>query len=242
MPERLRDAVAIMQPYIFPNLGYMTLVHASQDFIFYDDVNFIKKGWINRNRVLVNGQPYKFSIPLLGASQNLKINEIRISERQKFQTKFLRTLDLAYKAAPYKDMAIDYVKKVLSSESERISDLAILSVVYFFDYIGVEKTFHIASEIIDSQKELTRAKRLIHLTKLQDSNCYINPIGGISLYSKEEFSREGVELYFIKQNYPPYEQHGGSTNKFIEGLSIIDVMMSQSPDEIRSSLRDFETL
>ena len=242
MSERLRNAVAIMQPYIFPNLGYMTLVHASQDFIFYDDVNFIKKGWINRNRVLVNGQPYKFSVPLLGASQNLKINEIRISERQKFKSKFLKTLDLAYKAAPYKNIAIDYVETVLSCESEKISDLAVLSVVCFFDYIGIEKKFHLASEIVDSQKELTRAKRLIHLTKLQDSSCYINPIGGASLYSKEEFLRGGVELYFIKQNYLPYKQYGGSSSKFIEGLSIIDVMMSQSPDEIRSSLRDFEAL
>ena len=97
----------------------------------------------------------------------------------------------------------------------------------FFDYIGKKVSSY--GEIVDSQR-LTRAKRLIHLTKLQDSSCYINPIGGASLYSKE-FLRGSVELYFIKQNYLPYKQYGGSSSKFIEGLSIIDVMMSRL-DEI----------
>jgi hypothetical protein len=218
----------------------MSLVYAARDFIFYDDVNFIKKGWINRNQVLVNGQPYKFTIPLIGASQNLKINEIKTSERQKFKIKFLKTLNSAYKSAPFKNITLDYVEKVLSHETDKISILAASSIVYFFDYIGIKKNFFVASALKETHKELAGKKRLIELTKSQGSNCYINSIGGISLYSKEEFLNEGIELYFIKQNYRNYEQAGIPSAKFIEGLSIIDVMMNQHPDQIRSSLHDFE--
>ena len=70
--------LAIMQPYLFPYLGYFQLIAAVDKFVFYDDVNFIKNGWINRNRLLISGKVNYITIPLSGASSFLKINQVLV--------------------------------------------------------------------------------------------------------------------------------------------------------------------
>src|SRR5690606_39843209 len=122
------NTVAIMQPYAFPYLGYFNLVQASGVFVFYDDVNFITRGWINRNRVLVKGQAHQFSIPLSGASQNKRILDVGLHDFGAFRNKFLKQLKHAYRHAPCYGSGLAYAEEVLSSDYERIADLAIASV------------------------------------------------------------------------------------------------------------------
>src|SRR5687768_13108726 len=100
--------LAIMQPYLFPYIGYFQLMHAADKFVVYDDVNYIKGGWVNRNRILVNGKPHMFTLPLKNAGSNIKINEIEVSggELMKWREKFLRTLQQAYAKAPFKNDVI----------------------------------------------------------------------------------------------------------------------------------------
>ena len=105
--------VAIMQPYFAPYIGYFQLINEVDIFVIYDDVNFIKKGWINRNNILINGQPNLFSIPLINVSQNKKINETYISLDQKWKTEFLKRIQIAYKKAPYFEEAYVLVKKII---------------------------------------------------------------------------------------------------------------------------------
>ena len=92
---------AVMQPYLFPYIGYFQLINAVDTFVVYDDVNYIKKGWINRNSILVNEKPFLFTVDLKEVSQNKLINEITIDENSNWKKNILRTIELSYKKAPF---------------------------------------------------------------------------------------------------------------------------------------------
>jgi len=229
-----------MQPYVFPYIGYMNLVKASDKFVFYDDVHFIKKGWINRNRIISGGEPYRFTIPLKHQSQNILIKDTEVSGLSKFADKFLKQLDFEYKKAPHKSKVLDYVREVLTNNHKNISEVAIASVKLFFRYIDVEKDFYCSSKEFESTRGLEKADRLIQITKSFDSNEYINAIGGTSLYSKELFASNGVTLNFVKPLLPSYLHCNGRDGIFNPGLSIIDIMMNISEYEIRNHLNCYE--
>lgn len=229
-----------MQPYVFPYIGYMNLVNASDNFVFYDDVNFIKKGWINRNRIMLMGEPFRFSIPLKRQSQNVLIKDTEVANLTEFADKFLEQLKSSYKKSPYKNSVLDYVKEVLDNRHVSISEVAIASVELFFTYLGVSKSFHYSSKEFAATRGIEKAERLIKITELLQSKNYINAMGGTTLYEKEFFRSRGVKLEFVKPTLIPYEHCNFSAMNFSAGLSIIDLMMNLSPEEIRIHLDSFE--
>lgn len=233
------STVGIMQPYVFPYIGYMNLVHASDKFVFYDDVNFIKKGQINRNNIILIDRPYRFTISLREQSQNKLIKDIEILNLKAFSEKFLKQLDASYKNSLYKNATLGYVQNVLTSGSKSISDLAILSVKNFFKYIGIEKKFLVSSKEFSSTQKFEKTDRLIAITKKLGCKNYANAVGGLSLYIKEDFKRKGINLKFVKPVIKPYIHTNLKSNNFYPGLSIIDVMMNLSIDEICSQLESY---
>ena len=236
----MTNRIAIMQPYVFPYIGYMNLVKASDKFVFYDDVNFIKKGWINRNRVMLAGEPYRFSIPLKQQTQNVLIKDTEVSDLSKFSDKFLKQLGSSYKKSSNKDSVLDYVREVLRNRHLSISEVAIGSVELFFDYVGIEKQFHYSSKEFSETRGLDKAERLIRITETLKSDKYINAIGGTALYGKEYFASKGVKLGFVKPSLMPYEHCNVIGSSFTPGLSIIDIMMNLSEKDICSQLDSFE--
>lgn len=209
---------AVMQPYLFPYLGYYQLVNSVDKFVFYDDVNFIKQGYINRNSILSNGQALRFTIPVPGATQNKKINEFDFSVEVR---KTLATIKQSYAKAPYFESVYPIVEKVLTQEDRSIVSLCKSSVVCVFEYLNIEKNFYISSKL-DCCGGANAAERLIEISKKLGCDKYINSPGGINLYNKEQFAKNGIELYFIKMNQIEYKQN---TAEFVPYLSIIDVLM-----------------
>ena len=232
-------SVAIMQPYLFPYIGYMNLVYASDKFVFYDDVNFINKGWINRNRIILMNKPYRFTLPLQAKSQTKLIKDIEILDLKAFTEKFISQIDISYKNSSNKIAVLTYVQNVLNSEKKYISDLAITSIKNFFKYIGVEKEFLISSKDFSSTKKLHGIERLISISKRLNCENYLNLIGGLSLYKKEDFKTKDVQLKFLKPSLMPYKQSNLNSDIFYPALSIIDVMMNQSVDEIHNQLKSY---
>ena len=102
--------IAIMQPYFFPYLGYWQLMNIVDKFVIYDDVNYIKRGWINRNRILVEGKPFYIHVPVMKASQNKIINEMEVFVDSSLRKKELKTIELAYKKAPFFDSVYPLIK------------------------------------------------------------------------------------------------------------------------------------
>ena len=206
----------------------------------YDDVNFIKKGWINRNRIMLMGEPFRFSIPLKRQSQNVLIKDTEVADLVKFADKFLTQLNSSYKNSPYKSSVLDYVKEVLDGRHVSISEVAIASVELFFTYVGISKSFRYSSKEFGATRGMERAERLIAITEILQSNNYINAIGGTTLYEKELFSSKGINLQFVKPALMPYAHCNGIVSGFSAGLSIIDLMMNLSVEEIRTHLDSFE--
>ena len=232
-------AVAIMQPYFFPYLGYFQLVQAVDHFVFYDDVMFIKKGWINRNRILMQGNEFLFTIPLEKQSQNKTIRESTVSWGKEFPNKFMNQLDSAYKKAPNYTEVRNLVDQVLHRKFESLADLASESVQATWAYLGLEKKFYQSSQLSVSE-DLGRAERLIEITKFLGESNYINAVNGQELYEKGFFKENGIDLHFLKPNLIPYLQ--GTTKEFVNGLSMIDVLMWNKKEDVVQWVENFQLI
>lgn len=229
-------AVAIMQPYFFPYLGYFQLVQAVDHFVLYDDVMFIKKGWINRNRIMMQGQDFMFTIPLEKQSQNKTIRESTVAWNSEFPSKFLVQLRSAYKKAPHVESVMSLIEGVLVEKPSSLAELAGSSVKVTWDYLGLKKAFYYSSTLSVSS-ELGRAERLIEITKSFKESVYVNAANGKALYDKPSFAHQGVELQFIESELPVYSQ--GNNPDFLAGLSMIDVLMWNDIPRIREMLTSY---
>lgn len=231
--------VAIMQPYIFPHIGYFQLINEVETFVFYDDVNFIKRGWINRNKILINGNKSLITFPCLKVSQNKEIREIEIDLSDIAYKNFLKTIYYSYKKAPFFDKVYSIIVECLESDSKTISELAILSVQKTCNYLEIKTNLELSSQKYAHTKELGKAERLIEIVKENKATQYINAIGGQKLYTKEYFKSLGVDLFFLNPNTLTYKQFD---NPFVPNLSIIDVMMFNSVEEVKLMLNNYELI
>lgn len=214
--------LAIMQPYLFPYLGYFDLIRSVDKFVIYDDVNYINRGWINRNRILVNGEPYMFTLPLKNASQNKKIFDISISDNyQDWKRKFMKTLSNNYTKADNFDECYRLIDELLSYETTNISNFLTNSIKSLSEYLDI-KTEIVESSSYYKNQELKSYSRIINICEKEGANIYVNAIGGKELYNAEDFDTKGIKLRFMEEREYVYYQHNKS---FYSNLSIIDALM-----------------
>ena len=230
--------IGIMQPYFFPYMGYWQLINAVDKYVIYDDVNFIKNGWINRNNILLNGKKYLVTLPLDGASSFLLINQIRTTSKTKDKEKVLKTIVQSYKKAPYFENVISIVENTIMNESKFICDALIYSIKSVINYLDIKTEILISSEL-DKDNSLSSEDKVIHICKLLNGNNYLNAIGGQELYNKSNFEKQNLQLSFLKMNQQNYKQ---LSNDFVPNLSMIDVLMFNSPSSIREMLNDYEVM
>ncbi len=231
-------SVAMMQPYLFPYLGYFQLLNAVDVFVFADDVNFIKGGFINRNRILLKNEEYFITIPCAKKSQNKLIKEIQISDRFKgYPEGILLTIRQAYGKAPFFEDVFPLIESVFNSGIENISTLAAASVESVSKYLEINVDFKFSSLSFNHTKGQEKSTRLMNITKELGSSTYTNPIGGKKIYCKKCFEVQGVTLIFLESEVIPYSQ---SSEKFVPGLSIIDVLMNNSLEDVQKLLNRYK--
>lgn len=228
--------VAVMQPYLFPYIGFFQMINAVDVFVFYDDVNFIKGGWINRNRMLMNGSDKLFTVPLKDASSFKLIKEIEINTEVPAYSKILTSIWQSYKKAPFFPEVFPIIESVFRSPNETISDLAMLSIQAVNEYLGITTVIKRSSLDFGDTKGFDRAERLIAICKQTGAEKYINAIGGQELYTKEYFASKGIDLKFIKSQPIEYRQFD---NEFVPWLSIIDLLMFNSVEEVKLMLNKY---
>ena len=161
--------IGIMQPYFFPYMGYWQLLNEVDKYVIFDDVNFINRGWINRNRILVEGVPKYFNISMVGASQNKKINEIQIDLNPKLVKKKMRTIEYAYKKAPYFEQVFPIVESILSFENNNLALYIENSIYTICDYLNI-KTEIIISSSLNKNNELKGKEKTAPGKKVQAFN------------------------------------------------------------------------
>lgn len=233
--------LSIMQPYIFPYIGYFHLIEASDEIVFYDDVTFIKGGWINRNRTLVNGKDSLFTIPLSKSSSYKLINETNLHPTlfPIWKRKFLKTIEQNYSKAPFFADSYNLIENALDFECETISELAIHSINSVYNFLEKEIKWTKSSVTSPETKGMDKADRIIQITKKLGYQKYINVIGGQELYSKEYFNVNGIDLSFIENYIQPYSQFG---EEFVPNLSIIDIIMFNDIRTVRKMLNKLKFL
>ncbi|AIQ71707.1 WbqC family protein [Paenibacillus graminis] len=224
--------IGIMQPYFLPYLGYFQLINEVDLFVIYDNIQYTKKGWVNRNRYLAQGKDHYFTINLKKESDFLDIRERHISEAFN-STKCINQLKQAYKKAPYYEEIIALVEKCFTYNSRNLFEFIHHSVHIIVSYLGID-TKIVKSSSLDIDSSLKSQDRVIAICKALNGTEYINPIGGVDLYSKDVFSKYDLDLKFICMEPLQYEQFG---NEFIPALSIIDVLMFNSREQVIGILK-----
>jgi len=234
--------VAIMQPYLFPYIGYFQLLAAADLFVVYDDVHYIKKGWINRNRILLNGAEHLFTLPCLNASQNKLINEVEVDWASKEVRKMRLTMETAYRKAPFFEQVYPLVQRVLEgSGPATIAEVATQSIRAVCAYLGISTPLVVSSQRPYHNTHLSKGARLVDIVRQEGGDQYLNPIGGEALYTKEFFAQHGIALHFVKSLPIRYAQPVPD-NGFVPWLSILDVLMYSDKETVTGFLQDYELL
>lgn len=226
--------IGIMQPYFFPYIGYWQLINAVDKFVIYDNIQFTKRGWIRRNRILMNGKDKMISLPIKKDSDFLDINKRFLSETfEKDKTKIINQIRMAYSKAPEFNVVFPLIASAINCGEENLFDFIYATVKTVIDYLDINTEIIISSDI-EMDHSLMNRDRVIEICKKLKAEQYINPIGGTELYDKEDFETQGVNLKFIKTDSIEYKQFD---NPFIPNLSIIDVLMFNSKDRIKEMLK-----
>ncbi|MCK9453171.1 MAG: WbqC family protein [Bacteroidales bacterium] len=232
--------IAVMQPYLFPYVGYFQMINAVDKFVFYDDVNFIKQGWINRNKILLNNKEFLFTVPLKKANSFCLIKDTLINKNfyERWKTKFQLTINQNYQKAPNYTEVDKLINNILNKRYNTISELAIESVITISKYLGLKTEFFISSKRYENI-DLEREDRLVDICKKENATNYVNALGGQELYNKESFKEKGIELSFIKSLTIEYKQFN---NEFVPFLSIIDLLMFNSVEEVKKMLDNYNLI
>ena len=228
--------IGIMQPYFFPYIGYFQLINAVDKFVVYDDVTFIKQGWINRNNILLNDKASLFTVPLDGASSNKLIHEIPVRNLAVWRKSFYKTITQNYKKAPFFEPTLKILELVLNTDVPDISRLCFNSLQYTLAYLEINTQVIPSSRIYNNQN-LKAQERVIDICLREKALHYINPIGGALLYAPDIFRKNGLALNFLKSRPILYKQF---KNEFVPWLSMIDVLMFNSPAEIKQLLNQYD--
>jgi hypothetical protein len=228
--------LAIMQPYFMPYIGYFQLINSVDEFVIYDNIQYTKKGWINRNRILVNGKDQLFTLPIKKDSDYLDIVERTISETWvKERIKLLNVIQSSYVKAPYFKEVNELIKDCLLDNETNLFKFLLNILNKINNYLNISTPIKISSDI-KINHYLKSQNKVLSICGEQKASTYINAIGGTELYDKEIFSQQNITLNFIKSENIEYKQFN---NKFIPWLSIIDVMMFNSVEDIKKYLNSY---
>jgi hypothetical protein len=223
--------VAIMQPYFLPYIGYWQLIGAIDAFVVYDNIKYTKKGWINRNRFLLNGKEALFNLPLRKDSDFLNVNQRYLADSFDREALINRFRE-AYRKAPEHTAFMPVLEDIIRCPAANLFDYIRSSIERVCLYLGL-KTPVIVSSTIDCDHSLKSAERVQATCKALGADTYVNPQGGRELYNKADFARHGIALQFLQPHLAEYAQ---LSNVFVPWLSIVDLAMCNNAEQLRQQV------
>lgn len=232
----MHKTIGVMQPYFLPYIGYFQLMNLVDEFVIYDNIQYTKKGWINRNRMLSNGKDVYFTIPLQKGSDYLDVRERELSDTfPQERESTLRRIKESYKKTPEFQKAYPVIEKCFMNDEKNLFKFILFSLNQLRDYLGISANLVVSSEI-SMNHNLKSEDRVIEICKKRGASRYINPIGGVELYDKSRFKDQGIELSFLRANNIQYSQ---GNIEFVPFLSILDVIMFNDTKVISKHLLNF---
>ena len=234
----MSTTIAMMQPYLFPYLGYFQLIAACDRFVLGDDLQYIKSGWVNRNNILFNNEAKLLTFPMKKDRFELAINQRQLSDN--FADEAQRLINLiasGYAKAPCFRQAMPVIESLIRYPERNLALYIEHSIRQLCAYLHIPTPIYRASDL--RIIALDKQDRVVQTARQLGASVYINPIGGTALYEHGYFARQGLGLKFFRMDDVAYRQYRGA---FVANLSIIDVMMFNRVDEIRALLPRYSLL
>lgn len=230
--------IAVMQPYLFPYLGYFQLIKTVDRFILFDDIQYIRHGWINRNRVLKPGDGWQYILaPLQKHKQKTLIKDIEIRTGNEWKERILRQLEHYRKKAPFYHEAIKLIEECLGSTETNIARFNAFCLKVVCQRMEIPFQVEISSEMnFDYSNVNSPDEWALRICEQVNAKEYINPTGGKELFDKSKFVAANIKLNFLKPSLSPYNQR---RQDFESGLSIIDALIYNGPDVTRQMINKF---
>lgn len=236
--------LGIMQPYLFPYLGYFQLMKHVDKYVFCGNMQYIRRGWVNRNRLCIHNdkQPYFFIFPVTKDDYKKKVNERHYWDLKRSCNKLKQSLYRDYKKAVNFEEAYFILEKAMCFEDNNVAYFNMHVNYIIAQYLGI-KTEISCTDTIEDEKfwyefnHAEREQRVIYMCHYYNADIYVNAIGGTSLYHKDIFEKDGINLQFLRMKEISYPQFG---REFNSNLSIIDVMMHNRIDEIKLLLKQYQ--
>jgi hypothetical protein len=228
--------LAVMQPYLFPYLGYFQLIGAVDRFVIYDDVSYIKGGWINRNRWLVGGTPAYFTFPVRDVSSFRRIGDMPLAEGGRWASKLLKTFRQEYGRAPYFAAAFALLEQIVTLDEQGVSHRAVASLRAVMGYLGITTPL-VETSARYGNADLRGVGRVIDICRQEGAPQYVNSIGGQKLYDVATFAAAGIELRFLRSRPVEYRQF---RKPFVPRLSVLDVIAFNPPESVRTYLQEYD--
>lgn len=229
--------LAIMQPYFLPYIGYFQLMAAVDRIVLLDDVNFINRGWIARNRILRNGQAAWLTLPLVGASQNRLIHEIDIMPDDGWKSRMLRVVQDAYKTAPFASQTLRLFEELIVDASGNLSAFISRCLRRVARYIGIV-TDIVPTSSAYPKGDLKGQGRILDICRREGAKLYVNLPGGHALYDSVKFEEAGIVLRFLDPNLDHLKIRHGLAGGPV--LSILDLLMLNAPETILAAVQNFK--
>ena len=237
--------LAIMQPYFFPYIGYFQVIHAVDKYLLHGGLPYLKKGWVNRNRILgPDGKPAYVNAEIRARSSHTRIDDIQLVPSRHWREKVLRAVSFNYRNSPFFKDVYAVVETAIATDTHRLSDLNRRSILAVCDYLGIRTAIETAEKRYTALEDrlsephgamnaqlpgdrpgapARKVARILEICRQEGADTFVNAIGGRALYDKAEFRRNGVDLFFVEMQPFVYPQRAGP---FVPDLSIIDVLMS----------------
>jgi len=234
--------IGIMQPYFFPYLGYFSLIKYTDQFILLDVVQFIRHGWIERNRILKSGQEgwNYIRISLIRHEREATIKDILIREDENWRELIFRQLEHYKKKAPFYEKTIDFLQGCFKVTFVSIAELDAFLLEQVCQYLGISKKITLFSKMNLNIEEVKEPDDwALNICIALHATEYINPAGGMEIFDKNKYSKKNVTIKFLKNKLIPYNQF---RIKFESGLSIIDALMFNSPESVNQMLDEIQLL
>ena len=226
--------VAIMQPYFFPYIGYFQLMDAVDTFVFYDDAQFMKGGWVNRNRILHKGEAAWWTYPIVREDFRLTIRERRYGKSGAQLESMKGKLEGAYRRAPRSPASCPRSAAHLAHDDDHVSGFNQAHLEGLASLLGIDCRFATSSEI-DHDRTLSGQARVIEICRQLGATQYFNAIGGVALYDPKAFADAGIELSFVQPGPVSYPQFD---DPHVPYLSIVDVLMFNTVPQAKALLRE----
>lgn len=231
--------VAIMQPYFLPYIGYFQLINSVDLFVIYDQIEYTKKGWINRNRILFNGEPLMITLSIKKGSDYANVNQRYLSDTWlKDRGKILSKIEIAYRKAPFYRDVLPLIIKIFEHKNKNLFGFIYHSILEICNYLDIQTELKVSSSI-EYDNSLKGQDKVIDLCEKTLATSYYNPVGGMNLYNKTDFRRKNIELNFLEVHEFEYNQ---MSKDFAPNLSIIDVLMFNGKEGVKELLYNYRLL